>query len=427
MEEKNTNPIEFMKSFTNVAVATSLFCSTLFIGDEFSMSSSSTISLRPPEVSAAVAPLADVGLREFLVKDGKEFLRLSLPTSLPTSEDPTKLGDTGRIVQESIELVRLRLEQVGFSGKPAVWSAALKEVNTAKSLIDTPDMIKGINGKDKKKDAMELVEEAKGKMEELIVAVRKQDITSTLKLQEETGALIGQIRELSLTPGTLPYKIPSEYDKLPRLRGRATVECKIVRANNPKPFVLADGTKTNEMELTMIVDGYHTPLTSGNFVDLVQRKFYDNMPIQSVGDLVVQTGKPPGSSVNGFVDPSTKTKRTIPLELFYKKDSMPTYGYTSDDDLRATEGFVTPFQAYGALGMEYSIEDEEGVNSGSTEFWFLKWDQNLLAPGRNTLDGSHACFGYIVDGSDLIGQLKEGDKIEYMKVVQGSENFSKSA
>ena len=65
-------------------------------------------------------------------------------------------------MQESIELVRLRLEQVGFSGKPAVWNAALKEVNTAKSLIDSPDLIKGINGKDKK-NAMELVDQAKVK------------------------------------------------------------------------------------------------------------------------------------------------------------------------------------------------------------------------------------------------------------------------
>ena len=53
--------------------------------------------IRPPQASAAVAPLADVGLREFLVKDGKQFLRLGLPTSLPTATDPSKLGDTGRI------------------------------------------------------------------------------------------------------------------------------------------------------------------------------------------------------------------------------------------------------------------------------------------------------------------------------------------
>jgi hypothetical protein len=36
--------------------------------------------------------------------------------------------------------------------------------------------------------------------------------------------------------------------------------------------------------------------------------------------------------------------RTIPLELFYKQDSEPTYGITSDDDNRATEAMTLPFQ-----------------------------------------------------------------------------------
>ena len=32
-----------------------------------------------PSVNAAVNPLADVGLKEFLVKDGRQFLRLAVP------------------------------------------------------------------------------------------------------------------------------------------------------------------------------------------------------------------------------------------------------------------------------------------------------------------------------------------------------------
>lgn len=407
------------KVVTCLAISMTFFVSAFF-GDAGLQSPS---FIRPPEASAAVAPLADVGVREFLVKDGKQFLRLGLPTSFPASENPEKLGDTGRVVQESVELVRLRLEQVGFSGKTTVWNAALKEVNTAKSLIGTPGMIKGITQSDGK-NAMKLVDQTKAKLDELTVAVRNQDITSTLALQEECGALVGEIRSLSLTPGTLPYSIPAEYANLPQLRGRATVTCKLVR--NPKakkPFVLLDGTKTTETTLTMIIDGFHSPITSGNFVDLALRKFYDNMPIESVGDLIVQTGTPPKGSTDGFVDPVSRGKRTIPLELFYKKDKEPTYGYTSDDDMRATESFVTPFQAYGALGMNYNIEDEEGVNSGSSEFWFLKWDQALVAPSRNTLDGSHACFGYVVDGADILGQVNVGDFIEYMRVVEGEQNL----
>ena len=266
------------------------------------------------------------------------------------------------------------------------------------------------------------------KLDELTVAIRNQDITSTLKLQEEAGALIGEVRALTLKPGELPYKIPSEFANLPRLRGRATVKCILSRdPSSKKTFLLPDGSRTKDVELILVIDGYHAPLTGGNFIDLVQRKFYDGMSIQSVGDLIVQTGKPESGTVNGFIDPNTKEKRTIPLELFYKKDKEPTYGYTSDDDMRATESFTLPFQAYGALGMDYVIEEEEGVNSGSSEFWFLKWDQNLLAPSRNTLDGSHSCFGYVVEGADILSQVERGDKIVSLRVLEGSENFSPKA
>lgn len=263
----------------------------------------------------------------------------------------------------------------------------------------------------------------------MALAIRGQDITSTLARQEEAGAFIGQIRALSLKPGELPYKIPSDYDNLPRLRGRATVSCTLAKSpNSKKPYyTLEDGSRVKEVQLKLVIDGFHAPITGGNFVDLVQRKFYNDMPIQGVGDLLVSTGKPPGGNSNGFIDPSTKVKRTIPLEIFYKKDKAPTYEYTSDDEMRATESFTLPFQSYGALGMDYAIEEEEGVNSGSSEFWFLKWDQGLLAPGRNTLDGSHSCFGYVVDGADVLGQVEVGDKIEYMKVEEGLENFFNKA
>ena len=36
-------------------------------------------SFQVPSAQAAVNPLADVGLKEFLVKDGRQFLRLAVP------------------------------------------------------------------------------------------------------------------------------------------------------------------------------------------------------------------------------------------------------------------------------------------------------------------------------------------------------------
>eukprot|EP00594_Rhizosolenia_setigera_P018581 CAMPEP_0178956100 /NCGR_PEP_ID=MMETSP0789-20121207/10023_1 /TAXON_ID=3005 /ORGANISM="Rhizosolenia setigera, Strain CCMP 1694" /LENGTH=481 /DNA_ID=CAMNT_0020637905 /DNA_START=21 /DNA_END=1466 /DNA_ORIENTATION=+ len=414
---RNKNPIENMIRTSCVGLA--LFSLTLF-GGVVDVEITPSVKFQPPFASAAVAPLADVGLREFLVKDGKQFLRLSEPTSLPQATLPATLNDQGRVAQEAIELVKCRLEQVGFSGKTPVWNAALKEVNLAKSIVSTPDMLKGIEGNNKKK-AADLVTETQEILEKLTAAVRSQDIKSTLELQDKAGDLIAEIRALSLPTKTLPYEISDEYlnynnnGVLPTLRGRATVSVLLEKAKGTFTITNKDGSTKSDKQatLTMVLDGYRAPITSGNFVDLVQRKYYDDMPIFRTGDTLVETGK----------KTSGQSTRKIPLELFYKKDSQPTYGYTSDDDMRATEAFSLPFQSTGALGMSYDIEDEDGVNSGTSEFWFLKWDQALVSPGRNTLDGSHACFGYVTENQDLLEQLKANDKIVSMTVVDGSENL----
>lgn len=57
-----------------------------------------------------------------------------------------------------------------------------------------------------------------------------------------------------------------------------------------------------------MLDGYNAPLSAGNFLDLVMRKFYDNMDIQRSDGFVVQTGKPDGDE-EGFLDPKTGTIR----------------------------------------------------------------------------------------------------------------------
>jgi len=355
-------------------------------------------------VDAAVAPLADVGLREFLVKDGKELLRLSIPSTLPQTSNAEKVGDWGRSLQEHTELVRLRLEQVGFSGKTAVWSACLKEVNAAKS-----DLVK-VDGSAEEKTNIG------NKLDELANALRKQDIVDTLKLQEDAAAAVGDLRLASLVPGELPFEIPNDYKDLPRLKGRTTVQC-VLSKNNGGSFRLEDGTQSKAATLLLVIDGYHAPITGGNFVDLVQRGFYDGMKLKAEGELLVE------SQDIDFVDPKTREVRQLPLELFYKRDSSPVYEYTSDEDMRATEGFSLPFQAYGALGMEH---DPENVNTASSKFWFLRWDQALVSPGRNTIDGSHTCFGYVVNSQDLLKQISSGDKIESMKVISGASNLIKA-
>lgn len=44
--------------------------------------------------------------------------------------------------------------------------------------------------------------------------------------------------------------------------------------------------------LRIVVDGFNAPVTGGNFIDLVQRGFYNNMEIQRADGFIVQTGDP---------------------------------------------------------------------------------------------------------------------------------------
>ena len=44
--------------------------------------------------------------------------------------------------------------------------------------------------------------------------------------------------------------------------------------------------------LRMVADGFNAPVTAGNFIDLVDKKFYDNMEVQRADGFIVQTGNP---------------------------------------------------------------------------------------------------------------------------------------
>jgi cyclophilin family peptidyl-prolyl cis-trans isomerase len=55
-----------------------------------------------------------------------------------------------------------------------------------------------------------------------------------------------------------------------------------------------------DVDMTIVVDGYNAPVSAGQFIDLVQRKFYDGMDVQRADGFVVQTGDPDGPA-DGFV------------------------------------------------------------------------------------------------------------------------------
>ena len=68
-------------------------------------------------------------------------------------------------------------------------------------------------------------------------------------------------------------------------QGRATVQMDIKLKEARSDGVLGGVLK-------IVADGYNAPVTAGNFIDLVQRGFYNNMEIQRADGFIVQTGDP---------------------------------------------------------------------------------------------------------------------------------------
>uniref|UniRef100_A0A7S2D335 peptidylprolyl isomerase n=1 Tax=Haptolina brevifila TaxID=156173 RepID=A0A7S2D335_9EUKA len=234
---------------------------------------------------------------------------------------------------------------------------------------------------------------------------------------------ISALEELIASGYTQPIP-PKEFGSLPWLKGRATVDFVLKR---PDGKFDVDGKLYDKLEMTTIVDGYTAPLTAGNFVDLVQKGFYDGMHVQRSDGFVVQTGDPTAEgkegAKNGYVPAGSSSVRKIPLEVYVSGDKQPMYSTTFDDDGRGGYASALPFNAYGAMGM---AREEYDSDSASSQWFWLLFDSDLTPAGKNLLDGRYSCFGYTVDGARLLSDVKEGDVIVSAKVTAGAENLQNS-
>ena len=200
-----------------------------------------------------------------------------------------------------------------------------------------------------------------------------------------------------------PFDIPREYDGLPRLLGRAAAEF-----------------NTTAGRLLLTLDGYNAPLSAGNIADLVDKGFYDGLGFDRVEDFfLVQLGNPPGD-VDGYIDPATGQKRTIPLEIRVRGEKDPLYGLTFDQAGFVGEEPMIPFYAQGTLAL---ATYEGDVNSASSQFFIFLAEPELTPAGLNLLDGNFATFGYVTEGVENLRQITLNDKVISAKLLSGSENL----
>lgn len=120
-----------------------------------------------------------------------------------------------------------------------------------------------------------------------------------------------------------------------------------------------------------------TPNTVKNFTDLAKKGFYDDLTFHRViPNFVIQGGCPNGIGNGGP-------------------------GYTIDCELDGGN----QYHDRGVLSMAHA-----GRNTGGSQFFICHSRDNT-----SHLDGNHTCFGKVYEGLDIIDDIRQGDRI--MKIV----------
>ncbi|WP_282037274.1 peptidylprolyl isomerase [Saccharicrinis aurantiacus] len=144
-------------------------------------------------------------------------------------------------------------------------------------------------------------------------------------------------------------------------------------------------TEKGVMKLDLYAD--ETPKTVENFVKLAKEGFYDGLAFHRVlPDFVIQGGCPHsrggGNSRVGTGGP----------------------GYSIDCETSADK----QYHDRGVLSMAHA-----GKNTGGSQF-FVCHSRNNTAH----LDGAHTCFGKVYEGFDVIDDIREGDGIEKVVIIE---------
>jgi len=134
--------------------------------------------------------------------------------------------------------------------------------------------------------------------------------------------------------------------------------------------------ETNKGKITAEIYVKEAPITSENFLNLVEEKFYDGLIFHRyVEGFVIQGGDPKGTGTGG-------SDKTIPLEI--------------NENLKHVKG---------ALAMARTNDP----NSATSQFYIT------LEP-TPFLDGSYAVFGKVIEGMDVVLSLREQDKMNSIRI-----------
>ncbi|CAK0787337.1 hypothetical protein CVIRNUC_010556 [Coccomyxa viridis] len=328
------------------------------------------------------------------VKNARAILRYALPIQ----------NTSARRIQSELEGISEELRIPGSKALGPIQGAVKRAHNIVN--LDKDKIAKDF-APDKKDAGMRALKDLDTSLDQFIELMERKDKQEIPIKQQEALGFVSIIEE-AMVKG-FPYEVPKQYANLPQLKGRATVQMDIKLKE-----ARSDGVSGGVLKI--VADGYNAPVTAGNFIDLVQRGFYNNMEIQRADGFIVQTGDPGPEQDNGFKE--NGQVRRIPFEVMVKGDKQPFYEETLEDAGRFTDQPILPFNAYGTMAL---ARGEFEANSGSSQvFWLLK-ESELTPSGANLLDGRYAVFGYVVEGQDLLTQLQVGDTITNAKILEGQD------
>lgn len=122
------------------------------------------------------------------------------------------------------------------------------------------------------------------------------------------------------------------------------------------------------------------PNTVANFIKLAKQGFYNGLTFHRViPDFVIQGGCPDGTGAGGP-------------------------GYKINCEL--TGG--NQYHDRGVLSMAHA-----GRNTGGSQFFICHSRKNT-----SHLDRNHTCFGKVYEGLDVIDQIREGDKMDKVVIIE---------
>lgn len=140
--------------------------------------------------------------------------------------------------------------------------------------------------------------------------------------------------------------------------------------------------KINTEKGEMLVEFYENdaPKTVENFVKLSKDGFYNGLTFHRViPDFVVQGGCPDGTGAGGP-------------------------GYSIDCELTGEN----QYHDRGVLSMAHA-----GRNTGGSQFFICHSRNNT-----SHLDRNHTCFGKVIDGVEVIDDIRAGDKINSIEIIE---------